>query len=147
MSFGDSEPNSQADMRPGGDSSDKGASAFTGSGPEISALSCLWTTLSYSSQWRVATLGLEWGQRSKGSPHSTCCSEDWNWRTLRRRRDAEERALQWLFLLIFLKLALSLLVNGATVSHLLSRRCDKDKRNNNREQKRKGKRKLTRNIL
>lgn len=68
MSSRDSEPNNQADVRPGGGSSDKGASAFTGSRPEISALSCLWTTLSYSSRWRVATLGLKWGQRSKKEP-------------------------------------------------------------------------------
>lgn len=34
----------------------------------------------------------------------------------------------WPVLLIFLKLALSLLVNCATQSHLLSRRSDKDKK-------------------
>lgn len=55
-------------MRPGKGNSDKGAPAFTGLRPEIRALSCLWMTLSYSSHWRVAMLGLEWGQGSKKSP-------------------------------------------------------------------------------
>lgn len=45
-----------------------------------------------------------------------------------RRRDAEKRETLWPFLLIFLKLALSLLVNCVTLSHLLSRRSDKHKR-------------------
>lgn len=79
MWFGDGEPNSQADRRPGGGSGDKEASALTGSGREISAQSCLWTTLSHSSQWRVATLGLEWGQRGRRSPQSASGSKDWNW--------------------------------------------------------------------
>lgn len=119
-------------MRPGGGSSDKGASAFAGYRPEISALSCLWTTLSYSSQWRVATLGLEWGQRSKSSPPE--------WGTERglelaggsggvraggeMQRNGHSGGL---FLPVFLKLPLPRPVNCATLSHLLSRRSDKDK--------------------
>lgn len=91
ISCGDSEPNSQADVRPGGGSSDKGASAFTGSRPEISAQSCLWTTLSYSSQWRVATLGLECGHRSRRSPQSGSQNGDWNWPVALEAAVREER--------------------------------------------------------
>lgn len=66
-----------------------------------------------------------------------------------RRRDAEEPAVLWPFLLIFLKLALSLLVNCATPSHLLSRRSDKDKKKKQppRARETNKERKLKRNIL
>lgn len=57
-------------------------------------------------------------------------------RWLCRRRDAEERAMLWPFILIFLKLTLSLLVYCATPSHLLSRRSDKDKKKTTTESKR-----------
>lgn len=56
------------DRRPGKGSNDKEAPALTGLRPEIRALSCLWMSLSYSSRWRVALLGLEWGQGSKMGP-------------------------------------------------------------------------------
>lgn len=49
-------------------------------------------------------------------------------RWLCRRRDAEERPELWPFLPVFPKLPLSLLVSRATLSHLLSRRSDKDKK-------------------
>lgn len=52
----------------------------------------------------------------------------WLWRRLCRRRDAEERPELWPFLPVFPKLPLSLLVSRATLSHLLSRRSDKDKK-------------------
>ncbi|KAI9528853.1 hypothetical protein NQZ68_017452 [Dissostichus eleginoides] len=52
-------------MRPGGGSGDKEAPALTGLGPEIRAQSCRWMTLSHSTRWGVAGLGLDGGQGSE----------------------------------------------------------------------------------
>lgn len=56
------------DWRPGRGSSDKEAPALMGLRPEIRARSCRWMTLSYSTRWGVALLGLEWGQGSTMGP-------------------------------------------------------------------------------